>query len=111
MTMNFESNEALSVEASPDGKYIFAGSSTSKIYAFDTASGEMKARLSGHQWEVQSRCLSSSSSSSFFSNLQNRSGNWSCLMCLRVFLFLRLEVMITRSIYGPSIIPSDLSNH
>jgi hypothetical protein len=50
--MNFESNEALSVEASPDGKFVFAGSSTSKIYAFDAATGEMKVRLSGHQWEV-----------------------------------------------------------
>ncbi len=52
LTMNFENNEALSVESSADGRFIFAGSSTSKIYAFDSATGEMRARLSGHQWEV-----------------------------------------------------------
>ncbi len=52
LTMNFENNEALSVDCSPDGRTVFAGSSTSKIYAFDAASGEMRARLSGHQWEV-----------------------------------------------------------
>ena len=52
LTMNFENNEALAVDAAPDGRTVFAGSSTSKIYAFDAATGEMKTRLSGHQWEV-----------------------------------------------------------
>jgi WD40 repeat protein len=52
VTMNFENNEALSVECSPDGRTVFAGAATSKIYAFDALSGEFRARLSGHQWEV-----------------------------------------------------------
>ena len=52
VTMNYENNEALSVDCSADGRVVFAGSSTSKIYAFDAVTGEMRARLSGHQWEV-----------------------------------------------------------
>jgi WD40 repeat protein len=40
------------VECSPDGKFVFLGSSTSKIYAFDLALSEMTQRLSGHHWEV-----------------------------------------------------------
>lgn len=75
ITMNFESNEALSVEASPDGKYVFAGSSTSKIYAFDTTTGEMKSRLSGHQWEV---CRKRKDSSVYGQRgKKSRFGNWS----------------------------------
>ncbi len=51
-TLNFENNEALAVECSADGATVFAGSSTSKIYAFDVASGSMTHRLAGHAWEV-----------------------------------------------------------
>jgi len=50
LTMNNNSNDALSVECSET--HIFAGSSSSKIYAFDVNTGELSQSLGGHQWEV-----------------------------------------------------------